>query len=264
MLIDSHCHLDRLDLEPFDGKLNNALEHARAQGVRHMLCVCITLDKFKDVFAIAEEHDDISCSVGVHPLYDGVKDTDIATLIEYSKHEKVVAIGETGLDYFYNKDPDNHKLQQDSFRKHIQAANQAELPLIIHTRDAREDTIQILKEENAKQCGGVLHCFTESLEMAEAAMELGFYISFSGIVTFKNAAELREVCRKIPLERILIETDSPYLAPVPYRGKSNIPSYVKEVGQFVADLHGLSYQELCQITAANYQTLFSKSKVQIA
>ena len=261
MLIDSHCHLDRLDLEPFDGKLDGALTHAREQGVKHMLCVCITLDRFKDVLTIAEQNDDISCSVGVHPLYDGVKDTDVDALVENSKHDKVVAIGETGLDYFYNKEPENHQLQQESFRKHIQAANQVNLPIIVHTRDAREDTIQILKEENAQKCGGVLHCFTESLEMAEAAMELGFYISFSGIVTFRNAEELREVCRRVPLDRILIETDSPYLAPVPHRGKSNQPAFVKEVGQFVADLHGMTYQELCEITAQNYQRLFSKSDV---
>ncbi|PXF62740.1 TatD family hydrolase [Kangiella spongicola] len=261
MLIDSHCHLDRLDLEAFDGQLDGALSHAREQGVKHMLCVCISMDKFQDVLSIAEQHDDISCSVGVHPLYDGVKDTDVEDLVTKAQHPKVVAIGETGLDYFYNKEPENHILQQQSFRKHIQAANQANLPIIVHTRDAREDTITILKEENAEKCGGVLHCFTESLEMAEAAMELGFYISFSGIVTFKNAEELRDVCRKVPLDKILIETDSPYLAPVPHRGKSNLPGYVKDVGQFVADLHGLSYQELCEITSTNYQRLFSKSKV---
>lgn len=261
MLIDSHCHLDRLDLEPFDGKLELALDKARENGVKHMLCVCITIDKFSDVLSIAQENDDISCSVGVHPLYDGVKDTDVDVLIEQSKHSKVVAIGETGLDYFYNKEPENHKLQQQSFRKHIQAANQVGLPLIIHTRDAREDTLKILKEENAQICGGVLHCFTESLEMAEEAMKLGFYVSFSGIVTFRNAEELRETCRKIPLDRLLIETDSPYLAPVPHRGQSNQPAFVKEVGQFVADLHGMTYQELCEITANNYKTLFNRSVV---
>lgn len=261
MLIDSHCHLDRLDLEPFDGKLEGALDNARENGVKHMLCVCITLDKFNDVLTIAQQHDDISCSVGVHPLYDGVKDTDVDALIENSKHPEVVAIGETGLDYFYHNDPENHQLQQESFRKHIRAANEVGLPIIVHTRDAREDTLNILKEENAEKCGGVLHCFTESLEMAEEAMELGFYVSFSGIVTFKNAEELRETCRKIPLDRLLIETDSPYLAPVPHRGKSNQPAFVKNVGQFVADLHGISYDELCEITAKNYQTLFSKSKI---
>ena len=163
MLIDSHCHLDRLDLEPFDGKLDSALAHAREQGVKHMLCVCITLDKFKDVLTIAEQNDDISCSVGVHPLYDGVKDTDIDALVESSKHEKVVAIGETGLDYFYNKEPENHQLQQESFRKHIQAANQVNLPIIVHTRDAREDTIQILKEENDRHLKEHRHDHTHSV-----------------------------------------------------------------------------------------------------
>lgn len=261
MLIDSHCHLDRLDLGAYDNDLNKALDFARSRGVKHMLCVGITLDKFDDVRLIAEAHDDISCSVGIHPLYDAVSEADVELLVEKAKHPKVVAIGETGLDYFYNKDPENHKLQQDSFRKHIQAARQAKLPVIVHTRDARQDTIDILREEKAEECGGVLHCFTESLEMAQAALELDFYISFSGIVTFRNAEELREVCRKIPLDRLLIETDSPYLAPVPYRGKSNQPAYVKEVGQFVADLHQIPFEELCSITSKNYQLLFNKSQL---
>lgn len=264
MLIDSHCHLDRLDLGAYDNDLNKALDFARSRGVKHMLCVGITLDKFDDVRLIAEAHDDISCSVGIHPLYDAVSEADVDLLVEKAKHPKVVAIGETGLDYFYNKDPDNHKLQQDSFRKHIRAARQAKLPVIVHTRDARQDTIDILREEKAEECGGVLHCFTESLEMAQAALELGFYISFSGIVTFRNAEELRDVCRQIPLDRLLIETDSPYLAPVPYRGKSNQPAYVKEVGQFVADLHHISYEKLCEITANNYKMLFDKSVVTIS
>ncbi|MBD3654261.1 TatD family hydrolase [Kangiella sp.] len=264
MLIDSHCHLDRLDLGAYDNDLNKALDYARERGVKHMLCVGITIDKFDDVRAIAEAHDDISCSVGIHPLYDAVSETDVDLLVEKSKHPKVVAIGETGLDYFYNKDPENHKLQQESFRKHIRAAREANLPVIVHTRDARQDTIEILREEKAEECGGVLHCFTESLEMAQAALELGFYISFSGIVTFRNAEELREVCRQIPLDRLLIETDSPYLAPVPYRGKTNQPAYVKEVGQFVADLHHISYEQLCEITANNYKMLFDKSVVTIA
>lgn len=261
MLIDSHCHLDRLDLGAYDNDLNKALDYARERGVKHMLCVGITIDKFDDVRMIAEANDDISCSVGIHPLYDAVSEADVDLLVEKSRHPKVVAIGETGLDYFYNKDPENHKLQQESFRKHLRAARQANLPVIVHTRDARQDTIDILREEKAQECGGVLHCFTESLEMAQAALELDFYISFSGIVTFKNAEELREVCRHIPLDKLLIETDSPYLAPVPYRGKTNQPAYVKEVGQFVADLHHISYDELCEITSRNYQNLFSKSVI---
>ena len=258
MLIDSHCHLDRLDLSAYDNDLNKVLECARAAGVGHMLCVGITLEKFSDVLAIAEANDDISCSVGIHPLYDAVADTDVEILVEKSSHPKVVAIGETGLDYFYNKTAENHALQQISFRKHIQAAQQANKPVIVHTRDARQDTLDILVEERAKDCGGVLHCFTESWEMAKAALDLGFYISFSGIVTFKNASELREVCRKVPLDRLLIETDSPYLAPVPYRGKSNQPAYVKEVGQFVADLHHVSFDEICDITARNFRSLFKR------
>ncbi len=257
MLIDSHCHLDRLDLSQYDDDLNKALDFARAKGVGHMLCVGITMDKFQDVLSIAEAHDDISCSVGIHPLYDAVAETDVDLLVEKSQHPKVVAIGETGLDYFYNKTAENHVLQQMSFRKHIEAARIANKPVIVHTRDARQDTLDILREEKAEECGGVLHCFTESWEMAKAALDLGFYISFSGIVTFKNAKELREVCRKVPLDRLLIETDSPYLAPVPYRGKSNQPAYVKEVGQFVADLRQVSYEEICEITSSNFHQLFT-------
>ncbi len=260
MLIDSHCHLDCLDLSEYDNDLSKALDFARSRGVAHMLCVGITMDKFQDVLSIAEAHEDISCSVGIHPLYDAVADTDVELLIEKSNHPKVVAIGETGLDYFYNKTAENHALQQDSFRKHIQAARQVNKPIIVHTRDARQDTLDILREEKAVDCGGVLHCFTETWDMAKAALDLGFYISFSGIVTFKNASELRDVCRKVPLDRLLIETDSPYLAPVPYRGKSNQPAYVKEVGQFVADLHHVSYEKICEITAKNFSDLFSLTK----
>lgn len=256
MLIDSHCHLDRLDLSAYDNDLNKALDFARSRGVGHMLCVGITMEKFADVLAIAEANDDISCSVGIHPLYDSVKDTDVETLVEKSKHPKVVAIGETGLDYFYNKEPENHKLQQDSFRKHIIAARQVGKPVIVHTRDARQDTLDIMVEQNAQECGGVLHCFTETWEMAKAALDLGWYISFSGIVTFKNAKELQEVCKKVPLDRLLIETDSPYLAPIPYRGKSNQPAYVKEVGQFVADLRHVNFEEICKITSQNFMDLF--------
>ncbi len=260
MLIDSHCHLDRLDLSEYDNDLNKALDYARSRGVAHMLCVGITMDKFQDVLSIAEAHEDISCSVGIHPLYDAVADTDVELLVEKSNHPKVVAIGETGLDYFYNKTAENHALQQDSFRKHIQAAIQVNKPIIVHTRDARQDTLDILQEEKAVDCGGVLHCFTETWDMAKVALDLGFYISFSGIVTFKNASELRDVCRKVPLDRLLIETDSPYLAPVPYRGKSNQPAYVKEVGRFVADLHHVSYEKICETTAKNFSDLFSLTK----
>lgn len=256
MLIDSHCHLDRLDLTEYDNDLNKALAFARSRGVGHMLCVGITLDKFADVLAIAEANDDISCSVGIHPLYDAVSETDVDILVAKSKHPKVVAIGETGLDYYYNKTAENHALQQNSFRKHIQAAKQVNKPIIVHTRDARQDTVDILREEKAQDCGGVLHCFTETWEMAKAALDLGFYISFSGIVTFKNAEELREVCRKVPLDRLLIETDSPYLAPVPYRGKTNQPAYVKEVGQFVADLHRVNFDKICEVTSNNFKSLF--------
>lgn len=257
MLVDSHCHLDRLKLDKYEGDLVQALESARGAGVGKMLCVGISLENRQAVTELAECHDDVVASVGVHPLD---VDSGLATeqqLVEWGAHPKVVALGESGLDYYYSED--SKEVQQESFGVHLRAAAQAKLPLIVHTRDARQDTLDLIAEYGCQESAGVLHCFTESWEMAKAAMDMNYYVSLSGIVTFKNAEELRDVARKMPLDRLLVETDSPYLAPVPYRGKPNEPAYVKEVAQFVADLKGISYDKLCEITGDNFHRLFAKA-----
>lgn len=254
MLVDSHCHLDKLDLTHYDGKLTAALDAAAAAGVGHILCVGIDLDNIPSVLRIAEEHPHVSASVGVHPMYQEQGAPTVEILKELADNPNVIAIGETGLDYYYNTD--HVESQQLSLRNHIAVARELNKPLIIHTRDARKDTIDILRNEGAEQCGGVMHCFTESYEMACQALDLGFYISFSGIVTFKSARELQEVARKVPLDRILVETDAPWLAPVPFRGKTNEPAYVKYTAQFVADLKGVSFEELATQTSQNFSHLF--------
>lgn len=257
MLADSHCHLDRIDLEPFENKFENAISAANQRGVSHFLCVAINSDNQQEVIRIAESHPNIHASVGVHPLYTQGEKASVESLVNASRHKKVVAIGETGLDYFYAEESKEEQLAL--FKTHVKAAVDVKLPLIIHTRDAREDTINILSDGNAEKVGGVLHCFTESLEMAETAMEMGFYISFSGIVTFNNADQLRETAKKIPLDRILVETDSPYLTPKPYRGKPNSPMYVTEIAKLVAEIRGEDYETFCQATTENYKKLFLKS-----
>ena len=258
MLADSHCHLDRLDLTPFDNQFDNAIEAANKKGVEHFLCVAINAENQKEVIKIAESHPNIHASVGIHPLYTKGESASIESLAKVAAHPKVVAIGETGLDYFY--DAESKKQQLSLFRTHVQAAVEVGLPLIIHTRDARKDTLDILREEGAEKVGGVLHCFTESLEMAESAMQMGFYVSFSGIVTFNNADELREVACKIPANRILVETDSPYLTPKPFRGKPNSPMYVSEVAKLLAELRGDKYEDFCRTTTDNYLRLFNLNK----
>jgi TatD DNase family protein len=255
MLIDSHCHLDLLDLSAFPGGLDQALQAARERGVAHFLCIGVELEKLPQVLAIAEAHADVSATVGVHPLHLEALEPEIEQLVALADHPKVVGIGETGLDYCYDKE--HPQDQQRRFIKHIEAARRTGKPLIVHTREARADTIAILRDERAGQ--GVLHCFTEDRAMASAALDLGFYISFSGIITFASAAELREVVRFVPLDRILIETDSPWLAPVPYRGKKNQPAYVREVGEAVAALKGIGLEELGAVTSANFRRLFSLS-----
>ncbi|MBD1391034.1 YchF/TatD family DNA exonuclease [Neiella sp. HB171785] len=256
MLVDSHCHLNRLKFKEGE-TLDDVVQFARSRDIEHMLCVSVTLDEFPSMRDVVAKYDDVSVSCGVHPL-DLDKPYDLTLLQQLAADDDVVAIGETGLDYYYSKD--TIALQQQSFRDHIEVAKALNKPLIIHTRDAREDTIAILKEQGADRVGGVMHCFTESLEMAQAAMELGFYISFSGIVTFKNAEELRQVAQAVPLDKILVETDSPYLAPVPYRGKPNQPGYVKEVAEYIATLKGVSYEELAAITTQNFYRLFPLAK----
>ena len=227
--------------------------------VGHALCVSVTLDKFPEVLSLAEQYDNFYASVGVHPDYENIDEPSVDLLCRLAQHPKVVAIGETGLDYF--RLSGNLEWQRSRFRTHIRAAILAGKPLIIHTRNASDDTLRIMQEEGAHQAGGVMHCFTESLEMAEAAIEMGFYISFSGIVTFKNAAQLKEVAQKIPLDKILVETDSPYLAPVPFRGKTNQPAYVKYVAQEIADLRGTSLEEVMQATTQNFFNLFKHARI---
>jgi len=257
MLVDSHCHLDRLKLDKYDGDLSLALAAAAEQGVEKMLCVGISLENREAVVAIAEQYEQVVASVGVHPLDVEAGLASEQDLLGWAQHPKVVAIGESGLDYYYSDQ--TKALQQESFGIHLRAAAQAQLPVIVHTRDARQDTIDMIKEHGSETSAGVLHCFTESWEMAKAAMDMNYYISLSGIVTFKNAKELQEIARKMPLDRLLVETDSPYLAPIPYRGKPNEPAFVKEVAQFVADLQGISYQQLIEATGENFHRLFSKA-----
>ncbi len=258
-LVDSHCHLDQLDLTAYDGKLSDALVQAANQGVGHMLCVCITLQDFPQVLNVAQHYPHVSASVGLHPNEDaqGAEPT-VDHLVALAQHEKVVAIGETGLDYY--RSTGDLSWQHERFRRHIQAAKKANKALIVHSRQAREDTLRILKEEEAMSVGGVMHCFTENEEMANAAMDLGFYISFSGIVTFANAKELQAVAKQVPLERMLIETDSPYLAPVPHRGKSNEPAYVRHVADYIAELRGIDVAELAEQTTANFFNCFKQAR----
>jgi TatD DNase family protein len=258
MLVDSHCHLDRLDLSVFNNDLEKALANATEHGVSHMLCVCIDMDNRQDVLAIARNHDNIYASVGVHPNEKDSLEPSVAELVSHAADNKIVAIGETGLDYFYGEG--DMTWQQERFRRHIAAARESAKPLIIHTRDAREDTLRIMQEEQAADIAGVMHCFTENWDMARRAMDMNFYISFSGIVTFKNAVELKEVARKVPLDRLLVETDSPYLAPVPKRGKSNQPAWVRYVAEYVAELRGISFEELAEATTSNFFDLFSAAR----
>ena len=257
MLVDSHCHLDRLKLDKFDGDLDAVLELARSRGVGKFLCVGISLENVENVVGIASRYDDVVCSVGVHPLDVDSGLADVDRLKALSTRPNVVALGETGLDYYYSTE--TREVQQQSFIAHLQAAAEVALPVIVHTRDAREDTIDLIREHGSREHAGVLHCFTESWEMAKAALDLNYYISLSGIVTFKNAEELREVAKQVPLDRLLVETDSPYLAPVPYRGKPNIPAYVREVAEFIAELRGISYEELARITTENFFRLFPRA-----
>ena len=258
MFIDSHCHLDRLDLSPYDNDFSKMLQAATERKVDKMLCVSIALEQFTQMYDLIHKHDGIYASVGVHPLSAADEQVSVDVLVEKASLDKIIAIGETGLDYFYQTD--TQAVQQESFKNHLIAAGLLGLPTIIHTRDAQEDTLQLIREHGNMDSAGVLHCFTESIEMAKAAIDLNYMISFSGIITFKNASELREVIKQIPLERILIETDAPYLAPVPHRGKKNEPKNVVEVAQCIADLKGLSIEEVAESTSDNFYRLFSKAK----
>jgi len=254
--VDSHCHINFPELYQ---NIDSILSKMSSNKVTHALCVSVTLDKLPDIFKIANTYAHIFASVGVHPDYEDIEEPSVEELCRLAKENKVVAIGETGLDYF--RVQGDLTWQRDRFRTHIKAAIQSNLPLIIHTRNAAEDTLKIMREEGANQVGGVMHCFTESLDVALEAIKLNFYISFSGIVTFKNATDLKEVVKAIPLDRILIETDSPYLAPVPYRGKINDPSNVIHVAEEIAKLKNISVEEVGQITTQNFFKLFSKCRI---
>ena len=256
MFIDSHCHLD---FPEFQTRLPEVLANMKAARVGHALCVSVDIPDFPNVLKLAQENPHLYASVGVHPDYEDTPEPSFEFLVDTArKHSKIVAIGETGLDYYRMGDRsyDSLEWQRNRFRTHIRAAIATKKPLIVHTRSASEDTIRILKEEGADQIGGVMHCFTESYEVAKAAMDMGFYISFSGIVTFKSAKDLQETCKRIPIERILIETDSPYLAPIPYRGKLNEPAWVAKVAEFVATLKGIPLEELGEKTSNNFFQCF--------
>lgn len=258
-LVDSHCHLDQLDLTSHQGDLSNALIDAKNQGVGHMLCVSITLQDFPEILRIAKSYPEVSASVGLHPNEEAVPHEPTAEeLVALANDDKMVAIGETGLDYF--RSTGDVEWQRERFRQHIRAARKANKPLIVHSRQAKQDTLQILREEDASSIGGVLHCFTEDWQMACDAMDLNFYISFSGIVTFQNAKDIQAVAKQMPLEYMLIETDSPYLAPVPYRGKSNEPAYVRHVAEFIANLRGINVVELAEKTTENFFRCFKGAR----
>jgi TatD DNase family protein len=251
MFVDSHCHLDFPELAD---RLDEIVAAMAENQVTHALCISVTLEDFPRVRAIAERFGHIYGSVGVHPDYPDVPEVSGEELIMLADHPKIVAIGETGLDYYRIKE--DCEWQRQRFRTHIRAARRCGKPLVIHTREAAADTLRIMREEKAGEIGGVMHCFTESWETARAALDLGFYISFSGIVTFKNARVLREVAQQVPLERMLVETDSPYLAPVPYRGKTNEPALVRYVAEEIARLRGIDPAEVAAKTTKNFFNLF--------
>jgi TatD DNase family protein len=256
MFIDSHCHLD---FPEFQARLPEVLANMESSKVSHALCVSVDLPDFPNVLKLAQDHENLFASVGVHPDYEDTPEPTLEFLVETAlKEPKIVAIGETGLDYFRMGDRSYESMewQRERFRTHIRASIASKKPLIIHTRSASDDTIRILKEEGAYQIGGVMHCFTESYEVAKAAMEMGFFISFSGIVTFKSAKELQETCKQVPLDRMLIETDSPYLAPIPYRGKTNEPAWVSKVGEFIANLKDIPIETLANHTSNNFYECF--------
>ncbi|MDC0724550.1 metal-dependent hydrolase [Phytobacter diazotrophicus] len=252
-LVDSHCHLDGLDYQSLHTDVNDALEKAAARDVKFFLAVATTLPGYRSMRDLVGERSDVAFSCGVHPLNQD-EAYAVEDLRRMAAEEGVVAMGETGLDYYYT--PETKARQQASFRDHIRIGRELNKPVIVHTRDARADTLAILREEKVTDCGGVLHCFTEDRETAGQLLDLGFYISFSGIVTFRNAEQLRDAARYVPLDRLLVETDSPYLAPVPHRGKENQPAYVRDVAEYMAVLKGVSVDELAQQTTENFAKLF--------
>jgi TatD DNase family protein len=254
VFVDSHCHLNFPELA---GQMPVLLEAMAANRVTHALCISVTLPEFPDVLKLAAEHENLYATVGVHPDTEGSPEPSVAELVGLAARPKVVAIGETGLDYY--RLTGDLEWQRTRFRTHIRAARSCGRPLVIHTRAAADDTLAIMREEQAGEAGGVMHCFTESWEVAQGALDLGFHISFSGIVTFKNAQTLKDVARRVPLDRMLIETDAPYLAPVPFRGKTNQPAYVRYVAEEIARLRGATVEQIAEATSANFFRLFGVS-----
>ncbi len=254
LLVDSHCHLDQLELASCGGSVAAALDAAREAGVGRFLCIALNPANIPAVLQLAREFSAVAATVGVHPLHVSEYRVDASGLREWAQDPQVVAIGETGLDYFYAAA--SSEIQRASFAMHLRLASELGLPVVVHTRDAREDTLALIREYGSTEHGGVLHCFTEDWEMARCAMDLNYSISISGIVTFANAADLREVVRKLPLDRVLVETDAPYLAPVPHRGEANQPAYVVRVAQAVADIKGLPLEQVIEATTSNYDRIF--------
>ncbi len=254
MLIDSHCHLDRIDLKPYQDDFACFMAEAAACQIERLLCIAIDLEAYPAMLDLVAAYQQISVTVGVHPNVQDGKDPSVEELIALGRPDKVVGIGETGLDYFRNAG--DMEWQHQRFRNHIHAAKALNKPLIIHTRAAQIDTLRILKEEDAGAVGGVIHCFTEDWDFAQKALDLNFYISFSGIVTFNSAQDIKEVAKKVPADRFLIETDSPYLAPVPFRGRPNYPTYVRYVAEQLADLRGISAAKIADLSTANFYSLF--------
>jgi TatD DNase family protein len=259
MFVDSHCHLTFPELQGRMAELRCAMNAAQ---VDRALCICTTMEEFPQVHALAQSYDNFWASVGVHPDSEGVHEPDVDELLRLAALPRVVAIGETGLDYYRlnGRSLDQMEWQRERFRVHIRAARASGLPLVVHTRNASQDTIDVLRSEGEGAVRGVFHCFTETQAVADAALDLGFYISFSGILSFKNAEALRDVARRVPLDRCLIETDSPYLAPVPYRGKTNQPAYVAFVAKQLAELKGCSLQQVAEATSANFEQLFTRTR----
>lgn len=257
VLVDSHCHLNHLDLTQFNHSMDEVMQAARANDVGCMLSVSVCLGDYPLLQVLSEKYPHVFISVGVHPTEEIKKEPLVEDLVQLAKYPRCVAIGETGLDYYHVQEAEGQANQKNRFRQHIRASLASSKPLIIHTRQAPEDTLQIMREEKAEEIGGVMHCFSESWDMAKKAIDMNFYISLSGIVTFKNAVEIHKLAKKIPLDRLLIETDAPYLAPVPFRGKQNHPALVRHVAQAIADLRGVEYLHIAQQTTENFYRCFN-------
>ena len=251
-IVDSHCHLNFPD---FDGRIPDIIQNAKDNEISHMLCIATSWENRDEVLALAAAHSEISAAVGVHPTTTGGHEPTLEELTEAVAADNVVAVGETGLDYFRSEG--DLRWQHERFHRHIEVARSVKKPLVIHTRAAADDTMQTLRDHSARDAGGVMHCFAEDWRIAEQALDIGFYISFSGIVTFKSAKAVQEVAMKAPLDRILVETDAPYLAPVPHRGKTNEPAYVRHTAEFVAELRGITLDEVAKATTENFYRLFS-------